>query len=313
MVDPTEVVEPVETSYAVVDLAATARRLGVPGLLDVHTHFLPPNVMAKVRAQFDSAGPKIGMPWPLHYRGDESELVAELRTLGVRRFTSLAYAHRPGMAEFLNDWTWGFADRVPEAWRSATFYPEPEAAAYVAQRLAEGAEVFKVHVQVGDFDVNDPLLDEAWGLVADAGTPVVLHAGSGPVPGTHTGAAPVGALLRRHPRLTLVLAHMGAPEYADFLALATAHERVHLDTTMVFTDFFPAEFPADLVPRLVDLGDKVLLGSDFPNIPYPYAHQVAALERLGLGDSWLRGVLWDNATRLLGAPDPRVAGSRHDT
>ena len=36
------------------------QRLGLPGLFDVHTHFLPPRVMAKVRAQFDSAGPLIG-------------------------------------------------------------------------------------------------------------------------------------------------------------------------------------------------------------------------------------------------------------
>jgi predicted TIM-barrel fold metal-dependent hydrolase len=72
---------------------------------------------------------------------------------------------------------------------------------------------------------------------------------------------------------------------------------------MVFTDFFEdseGKFPASLLPRLVDLGDRVLLGSDFPNIPHPYRHQVEALERLGLGDDWLRAVLWENAARLVG-------------
>jgi len=278
-------------------------RLGLPGLYDVHTHFLPPRVMAKVRAQFDSAGPLIGRAWPIHYRGEEAELVAELRRLGVLHFSALAYAHKPEMAEFLNDWTAGFADRVPEALRSATFFPEPTAPAYVEKRLADGTQIFKIHVQVGGFDVNDPLLDEAWGLVADAGTPVVLHAGSGPVPGAHTGPDPVAGLLRRHPTLTLVIAHLGAPEYAEFLALAEQHERVHLDTTMAFTDFWDASegtFPADLLPRLAGLRDKVLLGSDFPNIPYEYAHQVEALERLDLGDDWLRAVLWENAARLIG-------------
>jgi hypothetical protein len=53
--------------------------------------------------------------------------------------------------------------------------------------------------------------------------------------------------LGRHPDLTLVIAHLGAPEYAEFLWLA---------------------------------------------------HQVAALERLALGDDWLRGVLWHNAARI---------------
>ena len=274
--------------------------------MDLHTHFLPPRVMAKVRAQFDAAGPLIGRPWPLHYRDTDEALVEVLRGLGVRRFTALAYAHRPGMAEFLNDWSAEFAGRVPEAARCATFYPEESAASYVADRIAGGVDVWKVHVQVGGFDVREPLLDDAWGLLAEAGSPVVLHAGSGPVPTEHTGPAPVAELLARHPRLRLVIAHAGAPEYDEFLTLAERHERVALDTTMVFTDFFDelgAAYPSDLLPRLRDLGlaGRVFLGSDFPNIPYPYEHQLEALERLGLGDDWLRAVLWDNGTALLGA------------
>ncbi len=277
--------------------------LGLPGLFDVHVHFMPPRVQAKVWQQFDSAGPLIGRRWPIRYRGSDEERVDQLRALGVRRFSALSYAHRPDMAEWLNDWASDFADRVPECLRSATFFPEPGVAAYVDKRLGGGVEVFKVHVQVGGFDVGDPLLDEAWGLVAEAGTPVVLHAGSGPVPGEHTGPAPVAALLERHPRLQLVIAHMGAPEYDEFLGLAERFPRVQLDTTMAFTDFFEAEapYPKEFLPRLQALGDRVLLGSDFPNLPYPYAHQLEALERLGLGEEWLRAVCWENGARLFGA------------
>ena len=47
------------------------------------------------------------------------------------------------------------------------------------------------------------------------------------------------------------------------------------------------------------LGDRVLFGSDFPNIPDPYEHAVDAVVDLGLGDEWVRGVLHDNAARLL--------------
>ena len=42
----------------------------------------------------------------------------------------------------------------------------------------------------------------------------------------------------------------------------------------------------------------VALGSDFPSIPYAYAHQLQALDRLGLGEEWLRAVLWHNGARL---------------
>ena len=54
--------------------------------------------------------------------------------------------------------------------------------------------------------------------------------------------------------------------------------------------------------RELGLAGKVLLGSDFPNIPYPYARQVAGLARLGLGDAWLRAVCWQNPVALFGMP-----------
>ena len=60
-----------------------------------------------------------------------------------------------------------------------------------------------------------------------------------------------------------------------------------------------APFPPELRPRLADLGDRIVLGSDYPNIPYPYAHQIEVLARLDLGDGWLRAVLHDNGARLL--------------
>src|SRR4029453_8056381 len=126
-------------------------------------------------------------------------------------------------------------------------------------------------------------------------------------------------VLERFPRLAVVVAHMGAPEYAEFLALAERYENVCLDTTMVFTDFFDVEapYPRTLHERLLDLQPKVLLGSDFPTIPYPYAHQLTGLARLGLGEQWLRDVCWNNGvrifgeTRSVGAPVPRTVVPDH--
>ena len=278
------------------------QELGLPGVFDVHVHFLPENVQRKVYAQFDLAGPKIGREWPIRYRGSHEERVALLREMGVRRFSALPYAHRPGIATYLNDWARGFATSVPESLWSATFYPEPEAPAYVEQLVRDGVQVFKVHVQVGEFHLDDPALDPVWGMLEEAGTPIVVHAGSGPVGNEYTGPEPLRRVLTRFPRLAVVVAHMGAPEYAEFLALAEGHERVCLDTTMVFTDFFDAEapYPPELRTRLVDLQPKVLLGSDFPTIPYSYAHQLEGLARLDLGDEWLRSVCWHNGTRLFG-------------
>jgi hypothetical protein len=280
--------------------AAFRERVGLDSLIDVHTHFMPERLLAAVRAYFDAAGPLIGRPWPIVYRQDERARVAALRSFGVGAFTAMLYPHKPGMARSLNDWAADFAARTPDCLHTATFFAEPSAAADVRRALDQGARVFKCHLQVGGFDPNDPLLDDAWGLLADACVPVVTHCGSGPVPGRHTGPGPVARLLARHPRLRLVVAHLGMPEYAEFLDLAERHDSVLLDTTMAFTPFIEggAPFPADELPRLRDLGDRVLLGTDFPNIPYPYPDALESLERAGLGTAWLRAVCRDNAARL---------------
>ncbi len=280
--------------------------LGLPGLVDVHVHFMPDRMLRKVWQYFDEAGPLVGRRWPITYRGDDDDRLAVLRALGVRAFPALSYPHRPGMAQWLNDWAARFAAATPDNVASGTFFPEPGAADYVAAAIERGTRIFKAHVQVGQYDPGDPLLDPVWGVLVEAAIPVVVHCGNGPVPGLHTGAEPFAQVLARHPGLVAVVAHLGMPEYTAFLDLASRYPGVHLDTTMAFTDFTEAQapFPRQDRPRLEALGleGRVLYGSDFPNIPYPFAHQVESLVRLDLGDEWLRAVLWGNGARLLGVP-----------
>lgn len=289
------------------EVAPLLAGLGVPGIVDVHVHFLPDRVMRKVWAYFDLAQAHYGTAWPIHYRTSEPERVATLHALGVRTFAPLVYPHKPGMGRWLTEWVTDFADRTPGAVRTATLYPEPDVADYLGAAVAAGARAVKVHVQVGAFDPRDPLLRPAWGLLAEAGVPAVVHCGHGPIPGAHTGLDVFAEVLARHPRLRVVLAHAGMPDFAAALDLVHRFEGVHLDTTMVGTPFSlrTAPLPPDWPARLVDVADRIVFGSDFPNIPYPYAEQVAAVAGWAaaddrLGASFLRSVLHDAPARLLG-------------
>jgi predicted TIM-barrel fold metal-dependent hydrolase len=276
--------------------------LELPGLADIHVHFLPEPMQRKVWAYFDEAAATYRSEWPITYRLDEDTRLKILRGLGLKAVPALTYPHRPGMAAWLNDWNREFARRVPDAVHCATLFPEEGVGDYVTAALAEGARLFKVHVQVGEFAADDPRLDPAWSELAAARVPVVIHAGSAPLPGRFTGPESVAAVLSRHPDLVLVIAHLGMPEYHAFADLAERYLGVHLDTTMAGTDFTNrfAPLPAGYVERLADLVGKVVLGSDFPSIPYPYAHQLESLARLGLGDDWMRAALWITGARLLG-------------
>jgi predicted TIM-barrel fold metal-dependent hydrolase len=263
---------------------------------------MPKPVMDKVWQYFDTAGPMVGRSWPVTYRTDEADRLAKLRSFGVRALTSLVYPHKPQMAEWLNQWAAQFAAATPDCLHTATFYPEPGAAQYVTAAIDGGVRVFKAHVQVGGYDPTDPLLDSVWGVVADARIPVVIHCGSGPQPGAHTGPEPIRALLARHPSLRLIVAHMGMPEYGEFLDLCDRYAELRLDTTMAFTPFIDElmPFPPAERHRLHDLGDRILFGSDFPNIPYGYADAMRVLTALDVDDPWLRAVFHDNATAMFG-------------
>lgn len=289
------------------DVPGFVAALGLPGLVDVHVHFLPENVLRKVWAYFDRAPEHYGMAWPVHYRLPEPDRVAILADLGVTAFAPLVYPHRPGMARWLTDWVVAFAAATPGAVPTATLFPEPDVADYLGAAVDAGARVVKVHVQVGGFDPRDPLLTPAWGLLAEAGVPVVVHCGDGPVRGAHTGLDVFAEVLAAHPRLRAVLAHAGLPDFAAALDLLDRFPRCHLDTTMVGTPFTEAfaPLPRDWPARLVGVADRVVFGSDFPNIPYAYAEQVRAVagwaaadERLGA--PFLRSVLHDAPARLLG-------------
>ncbi|OXM49328.1 amidohydrolase family protein [Amycolatopsis alba] len=279
--------------------------LGIDGLVDLHLHFLPKPVMDKVWAYFDQAEEHYGMAWPVYYRTSEEERVETLRSFGVRRFAPLVYPHKPGMAEWLTSWALEFAERVPDAVPTGTFYPEPSALSVVDNALRAGARCFKAHVQVGAYDPRDELLDGVWGALADAGVPVVVHCGHGPLKGAYTGLRLFEEILVRHPNLTLVLAHAGMPEIDFAFELARKYPRVYLDTTMVGVEFTLRgnPLPPDWTDLLAQFPDRVVLGTDFPNIPYSYATQLQAIAGWAaddrLGEPFLRAVLHDTPAKLL--------------
>ena len=138
--------------------------------------------------------------------------------------------------------------------------------------------------------------------------PVVIHSGSAPDGGRFTAPGPIRALLKRHPALPVVIAHMGAGEFGEYLEMAESWENVFLDTTMVFVDPMAlGEFPLPLLSRLEGISHRILFGSDFPNIPYPLSHAVESVLALPLSGAAKRRILWENGRALFGLQGAGVA------
>ena len=277
--------------------------LGLPGLIDIHVHFLPHRLQEAVWGYFDRLTEP---PWPILYREeDEQDRLDTLRRLGVVAHTALAYAHRPGMLRWLNDHTLDLADRHPQVIPTFTLHPEDGVTEAVADALDRGGAVAKVHLQVGRFDPLDPRLAEVWPMLAAARVPIVIHAGA--VYGVDGGDAwcgprPVARLLDAHPDLVLVVAHLGATDVEGFVTLAEQAPTLRLDTALALTDPpYLTEVPDALLPRIAALWPRLLYGSDVPSVPRDVASQLRGIGRLGLGRRELRALLHDNAAQLLDA------------
>lgn len=282
------------------EVAAFVIGLGVPGIIDVHTHLMPPRLQQAVWRYFDQLDDPA---WPITYRHGPDELVAQLAGLGVVGHTALAYAHKEGMAATLNDYTLGLAERHAQIIATFTFHAEETAAQDVADALARGGTMAKIHLQVGKFDTLDPRLTAAWTQLEQRAVPVVIHAGAvyGVDGGEEfCGVDPIARLLDAHPDLVLVVAHLGAPDFGDFLRFAERTPGLYLDTAMNLTEPpFLGAFPSEGLERLAGIADRLLFGSDFPTIPHDFVAQVTGLAQLELDEQALRGLLHDNAAALL--------------
>ena len=282
------------------EVAAFARSLEIPGIIDLHVHALPERLQRAVWRYFDRLEDP---PWPIVYRETEPTRFELLRDLGVLAHTALAYAHRPGMAANLNEHTLALAEQYEQVIPTFTFHPEDGVADYVDAALGRGGAVAKVHLQVGRFHATDRRLDPVWRMLSRMQVPVVIHAGA--VYGVDGGAEYCGAdelrrLLDRHPDVVLVVAHVGAPDFRDFVQLAEEVPGLWMDTAMAFGDPpYLGEFPGDLLDRLRAMVDRVVFGSDFPSIPRPVSSQLRGLARLELDQQQMAGLLHDNAVRLL--------------
>jgi predicted TIM-barrel fold metal-dependent hydrolase len=275
-----------------------------PPVTDVHVHLLPARLAAAVRGFFDEH-----LPVPLAYPLEPTVVLDRLAAAGITVACTLPYAHRAGVAAGLNAGVAALcaehADHGVTLLPGCTAHPEdPSPGEDVGRAVAAGARVVKLHCSVGRFEPDDARLDAVHGVAGDLGVPVLVHAGHA-VDGT-TGAGdltPLGTAARRHPRTTFVLAHLGAPAEEAAIALMRARPNVWADLTPVI------DRPVALDPTDAEaLSDRLLFGSDAPNVALDAAASLCHLRGLGLSRPALEAITSANATRLLavagrGAPD----------
>ena len=267
-------------------------------IVDAHVHLFPDRLAEAIRRWFSEHA------WTIEYRIGVDEAVSALRRGGIDRCVVLPYAHKPGMAAALNDFTLQLAIAYPEVVPCCTVFPGEEGTEELLERaFAEhGFHGIKIHSHVMRVAPDDPRLDPVWRASARYRKPVVIHCGREPASdgyGTDvralSGAARLRRALDRHPDAICIVPHLGIDESAEFEAMLDQFPNLYLDTTMAIAGYFPHSPDVEMLRRRPG---RILYGTDFPNLPYAWDRELQVVRSLRLPREDEARILGGNAKRL---------------
>jgi hypothetical protein len=265
-------------------------------IIDFHVHLFPDGFFNAIWRYFEE---RLGMP--VRYKLYHREAVAYLRARGVGPIVYSNYAHKKGVACVLNDWNLRLLDEIPDLYCFAAYHPDDNDAPAAAERLLAHPKIlgFKLQLVVQQLSPCDSRLFPLYELVGERKKRVLLHVGTGPVRSSdRVGVGPFRQLLRHFPDLPAIIPHMGGLEFDAFLGLLDHHRGLYLDTSYSFVPNAPFRFNLG-GDRLERHRDRILYGSDFPNLIHPRQDEIDCLLHLNLSDDFYRNVFRENACRLI--------------
>jgi predicted TIM-barrel fold metal-dependent hydrolase len=241
---------------------------------------------------------------------EPAELLRLMDEQGIERAALINYSAPDvlGFTETVNDWVSAFVrgheDRLVAV---GSVHPRfTRDAASETARLFErlGIRMLKLHPPHQLFAANgyrdgDEALRQIYATAEAMGRPVMIHTGTSIFPGARNRYAdPMAAddVAVDFPRLSIILAHAGRPLFMPTAAfLARRHANVHLDLSGI-----PPKKLLAYLPRLEDLSDKCLWGTDYPS------PGVLSMKRnledflaLPLSEAAKERILWSNGAALI--------------
>ena len=264
-------------------------------IMDFHVHLFPDRLFDAIWRQFIT-----DYGWDVLHHLYWRECIAYLRSRGVGPIVYSNYAHRKGIARGLNDWNLTVLNEIPDLFCFAAYHPDDEDALVMAEKLLDHPRIlgFKLQLLIQRFYPDDRRLFPLYERVIGQGKRILFHVGTGPVGNNFVGIGPFKKLLEHFPDLAVNVAHMGALEYDAFGALLDDYPRLYLDTSFSFLPKLGLMF--NLGGEFLEkYQDRILYGSDFPNVLFPREDEINTLLGMNLSQSFYDKVFHDNGGKLI--------------
>lgn len=273
---------------------------GLPALVDGHVHLFPPDIFSALWTWFDENA------WPIRYRMPASEVLEYLLSRGVGHVVALQYAHKPRISRMLNRFMAKtcsrFHGRVTGL--AAVFPGETDADEILREAFDSGLKGVKLHAHVHCFDMNSEEMNQVYEVCEAERKPLMIHAGREPKseayrrdPYQICSAEKLQRVLQEFPGLKVCVPHLGFDEISGYRKLIERFDNLWLDTTMMLSEYFPLKEPIELESYRID---RIMYGSDFPNIPYAWDRELRWVKRAGLHSESLEWLLHKSCSEFFG-------------
>ncbi|MBN2224038.1 MAG: amidohydrolase family protein [Deltaproteobacteria bacterium] len=267
-----------------------------PDIIDFHVHLFPDRLFDAIWKYFSR-----DYGWDVLHRFYWRQCIDYLRNHNVGPIVFSTYAHKKGVARMLNDWSMKVLESDPDLYYFAAYHPDDEDGPALAREVLSHPRVlgFKLQLLVQRFYPHDERLFPLYDLVMEQAKRILLHVGNGPAGNEFVGLANFEKLMRRYRELSVNVAHMGGFEFGGFFGLLPECPNLMFDTAFAFLKGLG--HVCDVPPEDLERHrDRIVYGSDFPNIIFPREEEIDYLLDLGLSDEFYRKVFWENGMRIIG-------------
>ena len=226
--------------------------------------------------------------------GTKADLLRSMEQAGIDCSVVCPVTTKPTQDQAANEWVISLDDErlIPFGTVHAA---NRDAPGEVHRAIEAGVRGFKLHPEYQDFAPTDAHARPMLEAIAEAGVPVLFHAGVDiEIPTVHGTPHAFAKLNDSLPELEMILAHMGSFRMWDEVSRWLAGRHVYFDTSYVHEDLSADEFAA-LVRELG--AEKILFGSDSPW--GKQEHELASVRASGLSEDETDAILGGNAARLL--------------
>jgi len=279
----------------------------MPPIIDIHIHIQPLHMFKPHALELIKRGRK-NFDFIEKVSSDPAAFLKFLDEVGVERAGLINYVSPDviGFPPEVNDWIANYCKADPKRLLAfGSVHPKyvADAGAEVDRLAKIGIRGLKIHPSHQVYSPN--AYRDGWGPLAAVyerasanALPVMIHTGTSIFPGARNlHAQPMLAddVSIDYPNLVVILAHGGRPLWMnEAFFLVRRHKNMYMDISGI-----PPQKLLEYFPRLEEIADKVLFGTDWPGPGVPDVRgNIDKFMAVPLSGAARRKILYDNAAKL---------------